>query len=136
MYRTAGAYPRQYYYDCLARTAFWTALAAFLVMALHLTALGCMMWRHARVPNAMWFPRIELVVCLAILPGLSYGCAGERGGAFASLICGCAWHVLAAAGGHNRTVMPQKRGAQAWLSTLVACLSRAMASVSHSCHQA
>jgi hypothetical protein len=80
MYRTAGAYPRQYYYDCLARTAFWTALAAFLVMALHLTALGCMMWRHARVPNAMWFPRIELVVCLAILPGLSYGCAGERGG--------------------------------------------------------
>lgn len=36
----AGALPRQYYYDRLARTAFWTSLFAFLVMVLHLALLG------------------------------------------------------------------------------------------------
>ncbi|KAL4434011.1 hypothetical protein ABPG75_000452 [Micractinium tetrahymenae] len=71
-----SAYPRQYYYDRLARTAFWTALFAFVVMAAHLAALGTMMWRHARIPAVMWFPRIETAVCLAILPGLAYGAAG------------------------------------------------------------
>lgn len=75
----AGAYPRQYYYDRLARTAFWTAIFAFVVMAAHLGALGAMMWRHAHVPGVMWFPRIETAVCLAILPGLAYGAAGGRG---------------------------------------------------------
>ena len=82
--------PRQYYYDRLARTAFWTALAAFLVMVLHLAALGLMMWRHARVPNVMWFPRIEIAVCLAILPALAYGPAGEcMGGLPACLLARC-----------------------------------------------
>lgn len=72
----AGQLPRQYYYDLLARTAFWAALFAFVVMAAHLACLGVMMWRHARVPDVMWFPRLELIVCLAILPALAFGAAG------------------------------------------------------------
>lgn len=73
----AGAYPRQYYYDRLARTTFWASLLALLVMVCHLAALGALMWRQARVPNVMWFPRVEAAICLAILPALAYGAAGE-----------------------------------------------------------
>ena len=51
----SGAYPRQYYYDRLARTAFWTALFAFIVMAAHLGCLAAMMWAHKQVgPPACW----------------------------------------------------------------------------------
>lgn len=129
----SGAYPRQYYYDRLARTAFWTALFAFIVMAAHLGCLAAMMWSHKQVgphlcqcrsdlctsacaglvpaaaavllpafahhdrppsfnhsptpaspspflqiPDVMWFPRIELAVCLAILPALAFGAAGAQ----------------------------------------------------------
>lgn len=64
-------------------------------MAAHLAALGAMMWRHARVPGVMWFPRIETATCLAILPGLAYGAAG-----------GWALGGCAARGGASKDVLP------------------------------
>jgi hypothetical protein len=45
-------------------------------MAAHLACLAAMMWRNKQVPDVMWFPRIELAVCLAILPALAFGAAG------------------------------------------------------------
>ena len=50
------------------------------MVLVHLSLLGALMWRRASVPSVLWFPRVEIGACLAVLPLLTWGAAGAFGG--------------------------------------------------------
>lgn len=74
--RLAAPPPRSYFYDRLARCVFWGAVLAAAAMLLHLALLALLMWRRADVPDVLWFPRLEIMLCLAVLPALTFGASG------------------------------------------------------------
>eukprot|EP00887_Chlorella_sp_A99_P003548 scaffold7.g3548.t1 len=68
--------PRARYYDRLARTSFWAAFLLAIVTTGHVSLLAVLLWRRAKVPSVLWFPRAELLVCMLILPALAWGESG------------------------------------------------------------
>ena len=91
--------PASCMYDRLARTSFWVAVLLATVMGSHLATLAVLLWRRAWVPSMLWFPRAELLVCIAVLPALAWGEAGEPWGAAGEragcgAFCSVLWAVV------------------------------------------
>lgn len=63
-------------YDVLKRVLFWVGLLHLVLLVLHAMVVGFFRVKHLKVPNILYFPRLEIYTAYWTMPAIATACAG------------------------------------------------------------